>query len=146
MDPISFAASLATLIGVVATTSKAIHDVHKRFRDAPEDVKRLLEQLQTFQSLLKELEVQLQEHQNNTLLQETLRQLWRSFLTQMKEDIRSLGSVVSQLGQIQQKKSLSAKTFLSIRQKLSDKEIAKYQGKIETHCTILTNIQAMVCR
>ena len=140
MDPISFAASLATLIGVVATTSKAIYNVRRKLHDASEDVERLLEQLQTFESFLKELKAQLQEHQNNTPLQETLRQVWRSSLTQMEQDILSLDDIVSQFGHIPKKKSLSSKVLLSIRQTLSEKEIAKYQGNIETHCAILTII------
>ena len=143
MDPVSFAASLAALIGVVATTSKAIHNFHRKFQSTSEDVKRLLEQLKTFESLLTELKEQLQVHRNNSVSQEAL-QVLGSSITQMEEDIQSLNDVVSKLRPLLRKKFLGSKIFLPFREMLNEKEIAKFHGRILTHCAMLTNIQIMV--
>ena len=145
MDPVSFVASLTALIGVVTTTSKTIYNVGKKFQDAPKDIESLVEQLRTLEGLLKELDEQLREHQSNALPQETLQIVWKISLTQMGQDIKELCRVVSELEPLLKKRTPGSKVLLFIRETLSEKEIAKYQGKIGTHIVTLTSIQTVVC-
>ena len=145
MEPISFAASLITVIGLVATTSKKIYDLQKKLGNSPQDVEHLFEQIQTFESLLDELRKQLQDHQNSAPPQETLQQVWGSSLVQMQRDMQSLHTMLSNIEPLLKKKSKSSKFLLLARRTLVEKEVEQYQKKINTHCIILTSIQTMVC-
>ena len=145
MDPISFTASLIAVSGFVAVSSKRIHDLLGKLKNAPKDVKNLLEQFRTFESLLKELEVQLQDHQNSVPPQETLQQVWRSSLAQMQEDVQSLQAVLSKMEPLLKERSRTSRVLLLARQILNEKEVEKYQRKIDEHCGTLTSIQAIVC-
>lgn len=145
MDPISFAASLITLAALVAASSKKIHDLRTRLNKAPKDVEDLLEQLHTFEGLLKELETQLQEHRNGAPPQETLQQVWGSSIAQMQRDVQSLQTVLSKLEPLLRKKSGRTRVLLVARQIFGEKEVEEYQKKIVSHCGILTSVQMMVC-
>ena len=146
MEPISFAASLITVVSLVTTSSKKIHDLRGKLQNAPKDVENLLEQVQTFESLLKELNTQLQDHRNSVTSQETLQQVWGSSLAQMERDVQSLQSILSKVESLVEKKSKSSKILLLARQILSEKEVELYRRKIDTHCGTLTSIQAVVCK
>ena len=145
MDPLSFTASLVTLLGIVTTSTNKIYDTCKKFKNAPKNVEILLEQLRTFEGLLRELEVQLQEHRHNAPPQETLQQVWESALVQMRRDVEGLNTIVSKLEPLLKKRSLSSKLLLSAREVLRDEDIARIQKQIEAHCGRLTSIQSMVC-
>ena len=146
MDPLSFTASLITVVSLVTASSKKIHDLRGKLQNAPKDVENLLEQVQTFESLLVELNTQLQDHRNNVTPSETLRRVWGSSLAQMERDVQSLQSVLSKAESLVKKKSKSSKILLLARQMLSEKEVEQYRRKIDTHCSTLTNIQAVVCK
>ena len=146
MDPLSFTASLITVIKLVSTSSKKIYDIRGKLKSSPKDVEDLLQQIQTFEGLLNELKTQLQDHQNNASPQETLQQVWGSSLAQMEKDVQNLHTVLSKVERLFKKKSMTSKILLLARQILSEKEIELYQRKIDSHCTTLANIQAMVCR
>ena len=145
MDPLSFTASLITVSGVVAVSSRKIRELRTKLKNAPKDVEKLLKQFRTFEGLLKELETQLQDHQNSVPPQETLQQIWGASLAQMQEDVQSLQAVLSKMEPLLKKKSGTSRVLLLARQVLSEKEVEKYQKKIDTHCVTLTSIQAMVC-
>ena len=144
-DPLSFTASLIAVATLVAASSKKIYDLRGEFKDAPKDVENLLEQLQTFENLLKELEAQLGDHQSSAPPQETLLQVWGSSIAQMKRDVESLQQVLSMVEPLLKKRSRSSKILLVARHILSEKEVEKYQRKIDTHCGTLTNIQTLIC-
>ena len=146
MEPFSFAASLITVVSLVTASSKKIHDLRRKLQNAPKDVDNLVEQVQTFESLLNELNTQLQDHRNNVTPQETLQQVWGSSIAQMQRDVQSLQSVLSKVESLLKKKSKSSKILLLARQMLSEKEVEQYRSQIDTHCGTLTNIQAMVCK
>ncbi len=146
MDPLSFTASLITVTALVAASSKKIYDLRGKLKNAPKDVEALLEQLRTFEGLLKEIETQLQDHRNSAPPQETLQQVWGSSVALMQRDVQGLQTVISKVEKtLLKKKSRSSKILLLARQILSEKEIEQYRRKIGTHCGILTNILAMVC-
>ena len=146
MEPLSFAASLIAVVSLVTTSSKKIHDLRGKLQNAPKDVENLLEQVQTFESLLVELNTQLQDHRNNVTPQETLQQVWGSSLAQMQRDVQNLQNVLSKVESLVKKKSKSSKILVLARQMLSEKEVEQYRKKIDTHCGTLTNIQAVVCK
>ena len=146
MEPISFAASLITVVSLVTTSSKKILDLRRKLHNAPKDVQNLLEQVQTFESLLHELNTQLQDHRNNVTPQETLQEVWGSSLMQMQRDVQSLQSVLTKVESLLKKKSKSSKILLLARRMLSEKEVEQYRKQIDTHCGTLTIIQAVVCR
>lgn len=145
MDPLSFTASLVTVAALAATSSKKIYDLRKKFSSAPKDVETLLEQLQTFESLLKELEAQLQDHRNSASPHGTLQQVWGSSITQMQRDMQSLQTVLSKVEPLLKKKSKTSRILLLAHQTFSEKEVEQYRSNIDTHCGTLTSIQAMVC-
>ena len=146
MEPISFAASLITVVGLVTASSKKIHDLRGKVSNAPKDVENLLQQVQTFESLLHELKTQLQDHRNSVPPQETLQRVWGSSIVQMQRDLQSLQAVLSKIESLLKKKSRSSKMLLAARHMLSEKEVERYRRKIDIHCGTLTNIQAVVCR
>ena len=145
MDPLSFTASLVTMSGVSIMTSKLVYRLCDKVKNAPKDVGDLLEQLQTFQELLEELQAQLQDFQDNTAAQSKLLQIWGQSIAQMQRDVESLHTKLSKLEQLLKKQSLSSRVLLSARQMLSEKRVAEYQRKIDTHCGVLTCIKAEVC-
>ena len=101
MEPISFVASLITVVGLVTVSSKKIYDLRAKLSRDPKDVENLLEQLQTFESLLNELS---QDHRNSLTPQETLQQVWGSSIAQMRRDMQSLQSVLSKVESLLNKK------------------------------------------
>ena len=145
MDPLSFTASLVTVAGLVAASSKKIYDLQERLKNLPKDVQDLLNQLQTFKNLLQELETQLQDHRYSAPPQETLQNVWGSSIAQMQRDVQSLQTVLSKVEPLLRKKSMSSKIMLLARQILSEKEVEQYQRKIDAHCGTLTSIQAIAC-
>ena len=145
MDPLSFTASLMTVSGVTIMTSKLIYTLRERVESAPKDVGDLLEQLQIFQQLLEELQKQSQDSGDNTATQSKLLQMWGQSLAHMQRDVKSLHSKLSKLEKLLKKKSLGSKVLLLARQMLSEKDIAEYQRRINTHCEVLTCIKVTIC-
>ena len=144
MDPVSFTASLITVGGLVAASSKKIRDLRRKLINAPKDVETLLEQVETFECLLNELQTQLQDHRNNAPPQDTLQKVWGSSITQMDKDVRGLQAILSKVEPLFRKKSRTSRILLLARQMLSEKEVERYRRKIDTHCRTLTSVQDMV--
>ena len=145
MEPIGFAASLITVVGLVTASSKKIHDLRRKLGNAPKDAENILEQVHTYANLLDELKTQLQDHRNSVPPQETLQGVWASSIAQMQQDVQSLQAVLSKYESLLKKKSRSSKILLVARHIVSEKEVERYQRKIDVHCSTLTNIQGVVC-
>ena len=145
MDPLSFTASLMTVSGVTIMASKLVYTLREKVENAPKDVGDLLEQLQTFQELLEELESPLQDLRDDAAAQSKLLLIWGKSVAHMQRDVGSLRTKLSKLDQLLKKKSLGSRVLLSARQMLSEKKVTEYQRKIETHCGVLTCIKATVC-
>ena len=144
MDPISFAARLITVFGLIGASSKKIQGLRGKLRNVPKDVEALLDQIQTFESLVNELRTQLQDHRNSVPSQEALRQVWRSSVTHMQRDVQSLHTLLSKIESLLTEKSRSSRMLLLACQMLSEKDVKKQLKRIDTHCDTLTNIKAMV--
>ena len=144
MDPVSFTASLITVGALAAASSKKIHDLRGKLKNAPKDVESLLEQVDTFESLLTELKTQLQDHRNSAPTQDTLQKVWGSSIAQMNRDVQSLQAILSKVEPLFRKKSKTSRILLVARQMLSEKEVEQYWRKIDTHCHTLMSVQDMV--
>ena len=112
MDPLSFTASLVTVSGVTIMTSKLVYRLRDKVKNAPKDVGDLLEQLQTLQELLEELQAQLQNSQDNTAAQSKILQIWGQSVAHMQRDVESLHTKLSKLEQLLKKKSLGSRVLL----------------------------------
>ena len=145
MEPLSFTASLITVIGVVTASSGMIYNLREKLTNAPKDVENLLEQLRTFEGLLKELEAQLRDYRNSVPPQDTLQQVWGGSVAQMQRDIECLHNALARVEPLLKRRTLGSRVVLLARRILSEKEVAGYRVKIDIHCGILSNIQAMVC-
>lgn len=143
MDPVSFTASLVTVIGLATASSRKIRSLRAKLKNVPKDIEHLIAQLDTFEGLLKEFEGQLRDHQKSVTPEETLQRLWESCFVQMQRDVESFHDIVSKVEPLL-KKPLSSKWLLSARHILSEKDIARYQRKIEIHCGTLRGIQGIV--
>lgn len=144
MEPVSFAASLATIGGIVVASSKKIHDLYGRYKNSSKDMDYLMAELQTFEGLINEVKLQCQNHQNSTSLQKTLQQLWGTSISQMQRDALSLQAILAKLEPQRPKKLKNSKMMLLARKYLNEEDIQQYQKKIHAHYAILINIQAMI--
>ena len=145
MDPLSFTASLVAVSGAIIGISKLVCTLCEKVKNAPKDIRDLLEELQTFQELLGELLSQLQNSRDDAATQSKLPQIWGPYVAHMQRDVDGLHTKLSKLEQLLKKKSLGSRVLLSVRQMLSEKKVAEYQRKIDTHCGVLTCIKAEVC-
>ena len=138
-----FVASLITLVGAVGKTSKFLYDLHSKIQDAPNDITELLDRLQTFQGLLTEVKVQLQDYEGTIAPQDTLKAMWGNKIVRMQQDIQRLENLIARVRPLLSRNKWSEKAMLSARKLLDEKKITKYQRLIEDHCDTLNIIQAM---
>ena len=117
-----FVASLITLVGAVGKISKALYDLHSKIKDAPKDVMELLDRLQTFQGLLTEVEVQLQDYQGTVPAQDTLRNMWGNKIVRMQQDIQCLDTLITRVQPLLSRNKWSKKVMLSARKILDEKK------------------------
>ena len=149
MDPgsagvafVGFAASLVTLVAVVAKSSKVLYELRSNFKDAPEDVRHLLEQFRIFQKLLNELSARLQKPQDVGTIR-CLQVLLELSVNQMGEDMNEFQVVVSKLHRFLNNLD-SSMIRLRIRYHLNESTVSKYQRRISTHIYVLTCIQSIM--
>ena len=146
MDPVSFAASLATLLGAVAASSKLMYNLRARLKNAPRDVENLLEQMRNFKGLLKELKAQFQQYQNTASSHDVIPSIWQSSMLQMLRDIQNMHDTLRKLETQLGKPSSKSKIRLRARKWLSEKQITDYQRKLSGHCEFLAMIQLAVSK
>ncbi|KAL9119408.1 MAG: hypothetical protein Q9187_004038 [Circinaria calcarea] len=148
MDPASagialvgFAASLATLAAVVANSCKTLYNLRNKLRDAPEEVRKLIESIKVLEKLLEEIQARLAEHKDADLSQ-CLQELWADSAAQMQEDMEDFQTVVTKLDRYLNGPKVSSKLVrLRIRRYFDEDTIAKFQRKISAHTETLTLIQ-----
>ena len=147
MDPASagvafvgFAASLATLAAVVANSSKTLYDLRNKLKDAPEDVRRLIQAFKFLEGLLAEIQARLDEH-GDTDVSQRLRELWADSATQMREDLEGFEIVVARLARHLNGHTPSSRLQLRSRRYFDEDAIAKYHQKMSAHTETLTLVQ-----
>ena len=128
--PSLFTASLITVAGLVAASSKKICDLRGKLKNAPKDVEELLEQLNSFESPLKELEPQVHDYQNSASPQDRLPQAWGSSVEQMQRDLQCLQITLNKVGTLLKKKSRSSRVLLLARKIFNEKEVEQFERKI----------------
>ena len=146
MDPVSFTASLVTLIGAVGVSARLMRKLHTKFKNVPKDVQSLSQQIKNFEDLLQELRAQLQDCRNTATPAEGLLEVWESSISLMYRDIADLQTTLCKLQPLLQKRSLSSSLRLRARKILSEEQVEEYQGKLNGHCGFVANIQVAVCR
>ena len=149
MDPgtagavfVGFVASLASLVAVVAQSSKVLYELRRKFKDGPEDVRRLLDQFTVFQKLLNELASRLQEPQDTGSLH-SLQDIMEILVHQMQEDMDDFQTIVAKIRRLLN--HLDSSTIrLRIRYYLDEGTVSKYRGRLSIYIYVLTYIQSMV--
>jgi hypothetical protein len=103
MDPASaavafvgFAASLATLAGVVIESAKTINELASKLKHAPDDLKQFLANLKQYELLLSILKDLVSEHTAEELPPQ-LKQFWLDNAIDMRRDYDVLSSLVKKL-------------------------------------------------
>src|SRR5436305_7940827 len=103
MDPASatvafvgFAASVATLAGLLIESAKTINELCSKFKRVPDDLKRFLASLQQLELLLALLKDRTSYYADEDLPQ-GLKQFWLDNAFQMEEDYNKLGKLVRKL-------------------------------------------------
>lgn len=153
MDPASasvafvgFAASLTTLLALVLDTSTTIYNAQRKFRHAPEDIKRLLTQLVQLEHLLHEVRQQIQDHPDQGGAPGVIA-LLTSATQHLHADMLSFKRVTQKLNAILYAPPARKKLLvLRIRLILQTSTVQEYQHLISSHIEVLTLLFGMLNR
>ncbi|MCJ1384631.1 hypothetical protein MMC17_007749 [Xylographa soralifera] len=151
MDPASavitfvgFAASLATLVAVVVDSAKTLNNLQQQLREAPDNVKRLVERFKVLQSLLQGVQALSQAH-GETEVPEGLRQVWDASAASLTEDMEAFHAVVGRLEQaLKKSKGYPVKFGLRTRGFFSEPKVTEFEQKVHNHLDILQFIKASI--
>lgn len=150
MDPVSaavaavgFAASLATLVGLVTESSRVLHNLWDKVRDTPKDVERLLDIVRVTESLVKEIAGLIFEGSED--VPAMLQEIWNARAGLMLVDMRGLGQVVLELQNSIESETISRKHIrTSIRKFFKDDKILSYERKLSKHIETFTLVLSML--
>lgn len=143
MDPVSavgFVASLNTLIGVVIGGSKVAASLYTSLKEAPQDVRRLLDNVRSFEFLIVELDKKTKEYLGaDRMLPEHLQRFCIDRFKQMEVDFRGFKDQLEHLHSLLAGQTLS-KVYVRARIKkvFSENNILKYQAVLSDHRETLT--------
>lgn len=139
MDPASaavafvgFAASIATLSAVVANSCKTIHNVWHSFKDAPQDVHRLIKKMKRLEKVISEIErnvVQFGEDPSSLDSQ----QCWVDQIKEMVDDFAIFDDKINNLKALTAKTSAKKHLWARARKFLSEDDILKYERILSDH-------------
>ena len=153
MDPMSasvaiigFAASLTTLAAVVIDSSRTLYNVRRKFKKAPEDIKRLCRQLREFECLLLEVQERIRdspvEHAASGM-----GTLFIAAIEHIRNDMSDFDCAVQQLkGLLNTRTSPRESFLLRVRHVLQEDRVREYQFLISSHVGTLTLLLQMVTR
>lgn len=148
MDPASaavaavgFAGSLVALFEVVTDTSRAVHGLLGKLREASTDAKRLLGILRTLEVLADKI-----KHYNEAdEFPKAMQELWRDRAALMLQDLEGLKGIVKKLEESGQGKSYSQKHFRMRMQKVfADDKIKLYERNLSSHVQTFNFALSMV--
>lgn len=140
MDPASatvafvgFAASLATIAGLLIQSAQTINDLCLKFKRAPDDLKRfhaVLKQLELLLGLLKDRT----SHYVEEDLPQELKRFWHDNASQMKEDYHRLNTLISKLQRCFDGDSVSKKHITArLRVFFCSEEILEFDKRLSGH-------------
>ena len=144
MDPasaavafIGVAASLATLAALVIDGSKTLFNVHRKVKNAPEDIRRLCRQLNAFQCLLYEAQDLVRDDGLDAA--SDLRAVFATAIGHMLDDLRGFKDTTQRLKGLMSHSTSSTDLFvLRVRHILKEDGIRDYQRLICSHIATLT--------
>ena len=145
MDPasaavafIGVAASLTTLAALVIDSSKTLFNVHRKFKNAPEDIGRLCRQLNAFQCLLYEAQ-DLVEDDGSDYAASAAGTVFATAIGHMLDDLRGFKDIVHKLKCLMSHSTSSTDLFvLRVRKILKEDGVRDYQRLICSHIATLT--------
>lgn len=139
-----FAASIATLTAVVLDSSKTLYNLRKKLQNTPDDVRRLVRQVQVFEGLLQAVRRALQANGDLGVPQD-LEELWEGSTDLMREDMERFKLAVSRLQHLLDGPDVSSKMIrLRIRQIFNEDTVKSFQERISSHIETLTLIQTTI--
>lgn len=145
MDPasaavafIGVAASLATLAALVIDGSKTLFNVHRKIENAPQDIRRLCRQLNTFQCLLYEAQ-DLVRDDGPACAASNMGTVFAMAIEHMLDDLRGFKDTVQRLKGLASHSTSSKDLFLlRVRHILKEDGVREYQRLICSHIATLT--------
>lgn len=140
MDPASatvafvgFAASLASLAGLLIQSAQTIEDLCRKFKRAPDDLKRFCAALKRLELLLGLLKDRTSHYAEGDLPQDFLR-FWCDNASQMEKDYHKLHTLISKLQHCFDGYSVSKKNVTArVRVFFSSAEISEFDKRLSGH-------------
>ena len=145
MDPasaavafIGVAASLTTLAALVIDSSKTLLHVRHKFKNVPEDIRRLCERLDVFQCLLYEAQGLVRDHGPDYAASD-VGTVFAAAIEHMIQDMRDFKDTVQKLKGLTSQSTSSKNLFVShVRHILKEDCVREYEGLISSHVATLT--------
>ena len=153
MDPASasvagvgVAASLTTLTALVVDSSKTLLHISSRWKKAPEDIARLLAQLQLFERLLYETSHHIENAEAACCAPDTVANVAIA-VDHMLKDLRDLEKATHKCKALVSRPLSAKKNFvLRVRHVLQEDEVLEYQRRISSHIGTLTLLLELYSR
>lgn len=153
MDPasaavafIGVAASLTTLAALVIDSSKTLFNVHRKVKNAPEDIRNLCRQLNAFQCLLYEAQDLVRDH-GPAYAASAAGTEFAKAIEHMLNDLRGFKDTVQNLKGLMSHSTSSKDLFvLRVRHILKEDGVREYQRLICSHVATLTLLLEILTR
>lgn len=150
MDPastgLSLAASLVTLLAVTADSYESVCSIQSRLCKAPDDIRRLVADVQTLQTLLSDVELSSRQLGDEEIPPK-LRALWLKCGEQMRQDLMGFKDIADSLEQSLNGPSAIGKHVIArVRRILSEPTVQTYQKLFSKHIEILGFIHSSINR
>ena len=146
MDPASgvatafgLASSIVTLAGLALESSKTLNTLRTRLGNVTDDLRHLVETVQSLSGLISELQ---NTFKNDQEISPSLTILWDTQFLQMEKDLGDFNALVKKLAEsLTQKSTLGLKIRLRAKWVCSEEVIRRYNERLATHLKFLEIIQ-----
>ena len=148
MDPVStgvgIAASLVTMLGLVANSYETLFNLQQRIASAPDDIRLLVSSVAALQILLREIEKASRDLGTNEISAE-LRELWTKSAESMRTDLAEFDKLTNKLqDKLNSPSIIGIRIWARVRKVLSEQAVRRYQHAFTQHKVVLDSIQAIV--
>ena len=146
MDPASgvatafgLASSIVTLAGLALESSKTLNTLRTRLGNVTDDLRHLVETVQSLSGLISELQ---NTFKNDQEISPSLTILWDTQFLQMEKDLGDFNALVKKLAEsLTQKSTLGLKIRLRAKWVCSEEVTRRYNERLATHLKFLEIIQ-----
>lgn len=150
MDPassgLSLAASLVTLLAVTADSFESVCSIQSRLSKAPDDIRRLVADVRTFQTLLSNVELSSRQLGDEEIPPD-LQAVWLKCGEQMRQDLIGFKDIVDSLEQSLNGPAAIGKHALArVRRILSEPTVKTYKKLFSRHIEVLGFIHSSINR